>query len=48
MGQEALNLTADELKLAVQEAQAVFQDDHDRERELVAAALDSWEIVRNL
>jgi len=48
MGQDALNLTADELKLAVLETRAIFEDDHDRERELVASALDSWEILRSI
>ena len=48
MGQDALNLTATELELAALEVRAVFEDDHDRERDLLAIGLDSWELVRNL
>ena len=47
MGQDALNLTATELELAAQEVRAVFEDD-DREKDLIAIALDSWEIIRGL
>ena len=47
MGHDALNLTATELELAVQEVRAVFEDD-DREKELISVALDIWDISRNL
>ena len=48
MGHDALKLTATELELAVHEVRAVFEDDIDREKDLISIALDSWEIVRNL
>ena len=48
MGQEALKLTPDELELAVQEVRAVFEDDHDREKDLIAIGIDNWQLVRNL
>jgi len=47
MGHDALKLTATELELAAQEVKAVFEDD-DREKGLIAIAIDSWEIVRGL
>jgi hypothetical protein len=48
MGQDALKLTAEELELAVQEVRAVFEDDHDREKDLIAVGIDNWQLVRNL
>ena len=48
MGHDALNLTATDLELAALEVKAVFEDDIDREKDLISIALDSWEIVRNL
>ena len=47
MGHDALKLTATELELAAQEVKAVFEDD-DREKGLIAIAIDTWEIVRGL
>ena len=48
MGQGALKLTPDELELAVQEVRAVFEDDHDRERDLIAIGIDNWQLARSL
>ena len=48
MGLEALKLTAEELELAVQEVRAVFEDDHDREKDLIAIGIDNWQLVRSL
>jgi len=47
MGEEALELTADDLELARDEVRAAIEH-HLDEREYIDIGLDSWEIVRGL
>ena len=47
MGEEALELTADDLELARDEVKAAIEH-HLDEREYIDIGLDSWEIVRGL
>jgi hypothetical protein len=47
MGEEALTLSALEIRLAVEEVKAAFEH-YLQERELIAIGLDAWEIIRNL
>ena len=47
MGEEALELSAEDLKLARDEVKAVIEH-HLDEREYIDIGLDSWEIVRGL
>ncbi|MEK6196502.1 MAG: hypothetical protein N2F24_20000 [Deltaproteobacteria bacterium] len=47
MGQKALELSAEDLGLALEEVKAAIEH-HLDEREYIDIGLDSWEIVRNL
>ena len=47
MGEEALELSAEDLELAGEEVKAAIEH-HLDERDLIAIGLDSWEISRNL
>ena len=47
MGEEALELSAEDLELAGEEVQAAIRH-HLDEREYISIGLDAWEIVRNL
>ncbi len=47
MGEEALELSAEDLELAKEEVKAAIEH-HLDEREYIAIGLDSWEIIRNL
>ena len=47
MGEEALELSAEDLELARDEVRAAIEH-HLDEREYIDIGLDSWEIVRNL
>ena len=47
MGQEALDLSAEDLELARDEVKAAIEH-HLDERDFIEIGLDAWEIVRNL
>ena len=47
MGEEALELSAEDLELAVDEVKAAIEH-HLDERDFIEIGLDAWEIVRNL
>jgi hypothetical protein len=47
MGEETLELSAEDLELARDEVRAAIEH-HDPARDLIEIGLDSWEIVRNL
>ena len=47
MGEEALELSAEDLELAGEEVKAAIEH-HLDERDFIAIGLDAWEIVRNL
>ena len=47
LGEEALELSAEDLELARDEVKAAIEH-HLNERDYIAIGLDSWEIVRNL
>ena len=47
MGEEALELSAEDLELAGEEVKAAIEH-HLDERDFIEIGLDSWEIVRNL
>ncbi len=47
MGEEALNLSVEDLELARDEVKAAI-DHHLDEREFIEMGLDAWEIVRNI
>ena len=47
MGEDALELSAEELRIAVQEVRSAIEH-HDPARDLIAIGLDAWEIVLNL
>ena len=46
MGEEALELSAEDLKLAREEVKAAI-DHHLDERDYIDIGLDSWDIIRN-
>jgi hypothetical protein len=48
IGHDALKLTAAELELVAREVRAVFEDDYDREKDLISIGIDNWQLVRNL
>jgi hypothetical protein len=48
MGHDALKLTATELELVAREVRAVFEDDYDREKDLISIGIDNWQLARNL
>ena len=48
MGDEAMELSAEDLEMARDEVKAAFEHENQLERDLIAIGLDSWEIVRNL
>ena len=47
MGEEALELSAEDLELAMDEVRAALEH-HLDERDFIDIGLDSWEIIRNL
>ena len=47
MGEEALELSADDLELAKEEVRVAIEH-HLDERDFIEIGLDAWEIVRNL
>jgi hypothetical protein len=47
MGEEALELTAEEIEMARDEVKSAI-DHHLDERDYIGIGLDAWEIVRNL
>ena len=47
MGEEALELSAEDLEMAKDEVRAALEH-HLDEREYIAIGLDSWDILRNL
>ena len=47
LGEEALDLSAEDLELAIQEIRAAIDHQFDP-REYIDMGLDAWEIVRNL
>jgi len=47
MGEEALELSAEELELAGDEVKAAIEH-HLDERDFIEIGLDAWELVRNL
>ena len=47
MGEEALELSAEDLELAGEEVKAAIEH-HLDERDLIAIGLDTWDITRNL
>ena len=47
MGEEALELSAEDLEMARDEVKAAI-DHHMDERDFIEIGLDSWELVRNL
>ena len=47
MGEEALELSVEDLELAQEEVKAAIEH-HLDERDLIAIGLDSWDIVRGL
>ena len=47
MGEEALELSAEDLELAREEVKAAIEH-HLDEREYIDIGLDSWDIIRNL
>ena len=47
MGEESLELTADDLELARNEVKAAIEH-HLDERDFIEIGLDAWELVRNL
>jgi hypothetical protein len=47
MGEEALDLSAEDLELAIQEIRAAIDHQFDP-REYIDMGLDAWEIIRNL
>ena len=47
LGEEALNLSAEDLELAIQEIRAAIDHQFDP-REYIDMGLDAWAIVRNL